>query len=400
MTACPHHPDREATTVCDYCGGAHCGACVVPLLGRSYCSGCYPRVYTLATGKTLPKPAAGDGPAAGSAVAGASRLPGWLSALAFGAGLVPVLWLSRLASEAPLQAVASLARRAGNPTDPTGNPLGTEGIGLGVWTALLFIAALGPFVAVLLYTHVMARGVERQSLLALGLEWPRRAGRTLLLGGGLAAALALIVFGYAAGKGWLQVDARLGLPQAVAMLAGGVLVLLPLALLEEVALRGYLLRSLARSAGPAAGVVAAALASVALHAANSGDLPITLPRLLGIGLFALVLGVAAAATRNLWLSIVLHGGWLFARAALFGAAAWGWMLPTPAFDVRAPAAASAWTGGIAGPEAGALFWLAVLPIPLLILLLRPLLIGQKELAAPAVPEPPARAVPIGPTAPR
>jgi membrane protease YdiL (CAAX protease family) len=133
-------------------------------------------------------------------------------------------------------------------------------------------------------------------------------------------------------------DAVLALPFATAFAA---------AFGEELTFRGGIFRVLEDSFGTGAAVVISAAVFGLLHAGNHGA---TGASTAAIALEAgVLLGLAYAATRNLWFPIGLHFGWNFTEGGIFSAAVSGRALhglvnmPLSGPDLL--------TGGAFGPEA-------------------------------------------------
>ena len=122
------------------------------------------------------------------------------------------------------------------------------------------------------------------------------------------------------------------------------------ALVEEVLVRGVILRLLWRAFGPlAAFAISAAIFGLG-HLFNPGG---TIIAALCVALEAgVILGAFYALTGRLWTSIGVHAAWNFTQGYLFGAAVSGGDIG-PAFATStARAGASTWfTGGAFGPEA-------------------------------------------------
>jgi membrane protease YdiL (CAAX protease family) len=116
---------------------------------------------------------------------------------------------------------------------------------------------------------------------------------------------------------------------------------------EEIVFRGAVFRILEQGVGTPAALLVSALLFGAIHAANPGA---TLVSDMAIALEAgVLLGLAYAAARNLWLPIGIHFGWNFTEGGIFGAAVSG----NRAHGVlNFPLSGSAIvTGGAFGPEA-------------------------------------------------
>ena len=116
---------------------------------------------------------------------------------------------------------------------------------------------------------------------------------------------------------------------------------------EEIVLRGVVYRRLEERLGAALALLVSASVFGLMHAGNPGaNWVSTLAIALESGL---LLGLAYAATRSLWLPIGLHFGWGFTEGGIFGAAVSGGKYSGL---IDAPLAGPPWvTGGAFGPEA-------------------------------------------------
>jgi len=116
---------------------------------------------------------------------------------------------------------------------------------------------------------------------------------------------------------------------------------------EEIVFRGVVYRRLEERAGTSIALVVSAAAFGLVHAGNPGaNWASTLAIALESGV---LLGLAYAATRSLWLPIGLHLGWNFTEGGIFGAAVSGGQFSGL---IHAPLAGPPLiTGGAFGPEA-------------------------------------------------
>jgi membrane protease YdiL (CAAX protease family) len=359
-SACTLHPEREAAGSCEYCAQTHCAACLTPFLGRRLCPPCLERIRGLA-GAAPGRPGAAGGPPVGP------RLPGWGSAAAYFVGLWGFLWAGGVVLTFLLAGARAVLRR---PPQPRFEALDASGLGLGLWSLLFGSWAWALFAAVLAGTALFAWHVERWSLKDLGLGWSPTVWRDLLVGLGLAGALFISVVGVGAGKGWFSVFNRLNAVDGAIVLHVGFVLLLPLAALEEVAVRGFLQRALGRTLGTPLALVAGASLFALLHAGNPGALE---PRaLLGLFLAGLYLGSAYLVTGRLWLPIFVHTGWNLLEGPVFGLPVSG-SLPPVSILATADHGPAFWTGGKFGPEAGALLCLLLVLHTAVLWVLRPLL---------------------------
>jgi uncharacterized protein len=164
-------------------------------------------------------------------------------------------------------------------------------------------------------------------------------GIGLLTGAGLMAIVYLIL--WATGVATFRPGGGLtGIEVGLAATLGA-------AVFEELLFRGVLFRILEQTAGTTIALVASALVFGALHGINPGA------TLLSTGAIAvesgLLLALAYAALRNLWLPIGMHLAWNFTEGSVFGAKVSG--TAARASLVRSDlSGAPLFTGGGFGPE--------------------------------------------------
>jgi len=169
------------------------------------------------------------------------------------------------------------------------------------------------------------------------------AGRALAVGVLGGAALFVLVYlilwaAHAASYGPFNGFGGLGRALAVAIAS---------AVGEEIVFRGVVFRRLEGALGTSIALILSAAIFGLVHAGNAGASWIsTLAIALESGV---LLGIAYAATRTLWLPIGVHFGWNFTEGGIFGAAVSGGQYQGL---IAAPLAGPAWlTGGAFGPEA-------------------------------------------------
>jgi uncharacterized protein len=255
----------------------------------------------------------------------------------------------------------------------TSDPLNAQDIGIGLWTLLFSMFAWGSLAVVLAYTAGVARALERRSLAELGLAWRGTGWRDLLLGVALAAVLFISVVGVGVGSNWFSIRLAAGTLEALVIPPVGFLLLLPLAAVEEIAMRGYLLNAVARSWGRGAGVAVSTLAFAGLHAINPHFLQTPLA-VVGLLLAGLYLATAYLVTENLWLAIFLHTGWNLMEGPVFGLPVSGTTAPASVFRTAPlPGAPTLWTGGEFGPEASLLLCILMVAHLGVLWAMRPLL---------------------------
>ena len=120
------------------------------------------------------------------------------------------------------------------------------------------------------------------------------------------------------------------------------------ALIEELLLRAILFRIAEQAFGTTSAVILSAVVFGLLHGLNHGA---TLMSDVAIALEAgVLLALAYALTRNLWLAVGIHLGWNFAEGSIYGAAVSG-TAPAHTFLRVSLTGAQTLTGGAFGPEA-------------------------------------------------
>ena len=178
------------------------------------------------------------------------------------------------------------------------------------------------------------RSAARPALLARGFLFGA-------LGIGLPTLLLIAV-------GWLQLQPGVHASMVGAALRVSIL-LLPAALYEELATRGYIFAVLRESIGWRSAVVATSVVFGLLHVRNAGASiqSVTLVVLAGVFLAGVLV-----ATRSLYAAGMAHFAWNWTMAVVFHTAVSGLPLESP--DYRYVDAGPDWaTGGVWGPEGGA-----------------------------------------------
>jgi membrane protease YdiL (CAAX protease family) len=199
---------------------------------------------------------------------------------------------------------------------------------------LVAVAMLGTYA-------LLVRGLEHRRARELGI---RRGigplGIGLLVGAGLMGLVYLVLWAldlarFGAGTGWHGIG--VGLVSALAA-----------AVFEELLLRAVLFRILEDVGGTTVAVILSAAIFGALHCANPGA---TLFSMVAIAIEAgILLALAYALTRNLWLAVGIHMGWNFAEGSIFGAEVSGSKEAHSLFSTVL-AGPKLLTGGAFGPEA-------------------------------------------------
>lgn len=227
-------------------------------------------------------------------------------------------------------------------------------------TELEFLAAVAVpnALATVLLTLGFVRFIDRRPGCTLGLcregSWLREAVFGTVLGVGLAATVFLV----ALVAGWTSIIGSLFLrpPIVIAtVVLQTVVAIVSMAIVEEVAIRGYVLQTLRHGYGSIAALIVSSAFFGLLHLANPGAGAVAF---VGTAAAGLLLGCAYLTTRRLWLPFGIHLGWNFALGPMLGFPVSG--LSIPGWLAQRSAGPTLWTGGTFGPEAGLLGVLALL----------------------------------------
>ncbi len=181
-------------------------------------------------------------------------------------------------------------------------------------------------------------------------RWPgelalKPAAGQLAIGLGLGSAMFVAVMAILIGAGLYSFEWHGAAP---AWRGAGLA--LQSAVVEELLVRGIILRLLWRAFGPVVAFAASAALFGLGHAFNPGA---TVMSVVCIALEAgIMLGALYALTGRLWMSIGVHGAWNFTQGYVFGAAVSGGNFGPSLARSVARTDASAWlSGGGFGPEA-------------------------------------------------
>ncbi|MBN1826603.1 MAG: CPBP family intramembrane metalloprotease [Candidatus Eisenbacteria bacterium] len=238
--------------------------------------------------------------------------------------------------------------------------------------------------ALLVAGYVMTRFLDRRPFAGIGLglheRWGTELGTGLVLGAFFITAVVLLQ----TLAGSVRLSPAGGDPGGVAArLLVHAAIFVCVAVLEELAFRGYALQLLAEGFslfGDRAGkIVAALLLSIPFgvtHYFNTGG---TLTGALSTGLAGLILSLAYFRTRSLWLPIGMHVTWNFFMAAVYSLPVSGEILPRTPFDasVGGPVWAS---GGSFGPEGSLFAFLVMIGMAVFLMRCRGLFISEKAAA--------------------
>jgi hypothetical protein len=233
----------------------------------------------------------------------------------------------------------------------TGSLTGTRLIGYGVMSS---VAMLVSTALVVRWFGESWRDTTRLSVDGLG-RWP-------LLGGLAAGCFAMAVpAGLLIWTGALRVvPAEAGSWWAGAGLALAILV--PAALTEELALRGFAFTLLQRAWGVAVAVAVTSVVFGLLHLLNPG---VTAQSVALVTLAGVFLALVRLAFDSLWAAWLAHLAYNFVQLAVLHSPVSGLAVPQPFY--RTVSAGPDWlTGGAWGPEAGAAAALGMLGVSFLL----------------------------------
>ncbi|MBR9825391.1 MAG: CPBP family intramembrane metalloprotease [Alphaproteobacteria bacterium] len=223
-------------------------------------------------------------------------------------------------------------------------------------------------VALVIAVLTVGRFIDRRTPADWGIALSRRWIIELFLGLALAGVAMALVWGWMVSQGWVSVRFE---PQASYLgfgIAGAIAVqcgrYLAGSVMEELLMRGYLLRTLAELLGsrwlhPRTAILISLIGTSALFGvAHLGNPNATLIGAANLTLLGLVFGIPFVLTGRLSWSIGLHMGWNIAQNTVFGMANSGQatdasLIITDLVPTSPESAGSLlWTGGAFGVEGG------------------------------------------------
>lgn len=207
-------------------------------------------------------------------------------------------------------------------------------------------------ICILVSSYIMTRFLNRKPFAAIGLWLNRAAIRDLLMGTFLGFLMMSAIFLVEYGAGFVNVTVRdLGMTDILMILLSSGLFFALGAAVEEALFRGYLFQTLMQGITFLPAMIFAAAVFAFAHGSNPN---VSLFSFVNIGLASAWLSFAYLKVRNLWLPFGLHFGWNFSQTSIYG-------FPTSgiSFDERKlltiVQSGPDWlTGGVFGPEGGAL----------------------------------------------
>jgi membrane protease YdiL (CAAX protease family) len=212
------------------------------------------------------------------------------------------------------------------------------------------------------------RLLDRRPLRELGIVPGPGFWGDLAFGLALGAALMTAIFAAEYAAGWVRIEAVAYTKSAAETYRGAALrmagVFACVGFYEELASRGYLLRTLAqgflgRRIGPSLAIGLGTLVSSLFFASGHADNPnATAVSTVNIVFAGMILALPYVLTGRLATSIGFHATWNYFQSTVYG-------FPTSGFEATAAAlriaqgGPPAWTGGLFGPEAGILGLMAL-----------------------------------------
>lgn len=172
------------------------------------------------------------------------------------------------------------------------------------WFAFSFLLSI-------FLVYVFRRYIDNKSFISLGLNYSRLLP-DLAIGVSLAVfviSTGTVIIYFLEGIEWTDIVNRSG------DLLMSAIVLMMVAIGEELVFRGYVLRNLMKSLNKWLALVASACLFTAVHATNPDVLAISL---INTFLGGMVTGITFIYSRNLWLPIAFHFTWNFVQGPVYG----------------------------------------------------------------------------------
>jgi len=213
-------------------------------------------------------------------------------------------------------------------------------LGLDIYTTTIFLGVLSTLLA-----FGMRKLVDRESILSMGWQWK---GFEIDFTVGNLVAIAIL----GTGTCLLLVTGAIewaGVEWNSSSFFSSLLLMIVVAVYEELAFRGYIQQNLMESIHPVKALVITAVIFAFFHGTNPNG---SLLGTINVFLAGLLLGVNYLYTRNLWFGIGLHFTWNFLQGPVLGFGVSGLSLPSVLSQYQQ--GAELWTGGKFGFEASLL----------------------------------------------
>jgi uncharacterized protein len=185
----------------------------------------------------------------------------------------------------------------------------------------VYLSIVINLVASLAMVFLFRKFIDKASIKSLGFDWKgfaRERSIGCLTGLFLCLVIAIVL--------WLMQLLQWYVEDIpVQGLFTSFIIMIAVALAEELVFRGYVLNNLMQSMKPQAALLLSAILFAILHSLNPN---FNLTAFLNILLAGLLLGINYIFTRNLWFSIMLHLSWNFVQGPVLGFKVSGFELPT------------------------------------------------------------------------
>ena len=206
----------------------------------------------------------------------------------------------------------------------------------------LWIGVLVSFAASIGTVWVFRKLIDRQTVRSLGFRWK---GNSRYAFTGAFAAIAMIGLATLLLMGMNYLHFTGWNADPVALISSAIVMLL-VAVSEELVFRGYLLNNLMQSTNQWVALAVTSVLFAAVHISNpgAGVLPVS-----EVFIGGLMLGINYIYTRNLWFGIFLHFAWNFFQGPVFGYKVSGISIPAAMQqDLSGPAWLSGGAFGLEG----------------------------------------------------
>ena len=224
--------------------------------------------------------------------------------------------------------------------DTTSDPL---------WLLFFYMTATA---GILLVTWLFRTHIDRKSFKSLGFEWNNEHKKDAIIAFCLGLVLIITGFVFLSVLGVLHVTSVTFAPQLLLMY---VVILICVSLVEEVSIRGYVLKNLLEATDKHVALIITACCFGLLHIGNPN---VNMLSMVNIVLAGILLGLYYIYRQNLWFPIALHFSWNFFQGPVLGFEVSGIELESL---VNQKISGSIWlTGGDFGLEGSALLTVLLL----------------------------------------
>ncbi|MGB1205766.1 MAG: lysostaphin resistance A-like protein [Chitinophagales bacterium] len=178
-----------------------------------------------------------------------------------------------------------------------------------IWLMFFYLTAT---IGILSITWFFRTYIDRKSFKSLGFEWQGEQKKDAIVAFFLGLALIVVGFILFLGLGLVSITAITFAPK---ILLTYVVILICVSLVEEVSIRGYVLKNLLEATDKYVALVITASCFGLLHIANPN---VNMLSMLNIFLAGILLGLYYIYRQNLWFPIALHFSWNFFQGPVFG----------------------------------------------------------------------------------